>query len=228
MMPYPWGFGVPIDGSVACDLTEPLRLIGDMRDRGYTLSALRWAPLLILMSTGHTARRANLARTAPAAARTHDKHFGAGQKRLPGSDIRRRGYSYLGESSPYVAAGAIEDGMMDIVGYGACRLLSRFPRDIAVSKFDHKRSCLTWENVAAARRIPAGRLPVLRQRNLSSYISRPALKKGTGGQMTGVDSSKANNPVAVITSAASESGGCAAAACVEGFGLSDAPGGHRT
>lgn len=146
MMPYPWGFGVPTDGSVACDLTEPLRLIGDMRDRGCTLFSLT-------MGTPYYNPHVNRPYGSGVPTSPEPPLRGVERMIKTAAEIKKAypeltfvgaGYSYLGEAAPQVAAGAIESGMIDIVGFGRMALCyPDLPHDLAEGRFDRRRSCLT-------------------------------------------------------------------------------------
>ncbi|HHW25330.1 MAG TPA: flavin oxidoreductase/NADH oxidase [Bacillota bacterium] len=146
MMPYPWGFGVPTDGSVACDLTEPLRLIGDMRARGCTLFSLTMGTPYYNPHVNRPYGQGVPTSPEPPLRGVERMINTAAQVKIayPELTFVGAGYSYLGEASPYVAAGAVECGMIDVVGYGRMALCyPDFARDIAEGKFDRHKSCLT-------------------------------------------------------------------------------------
>lgn len=146
MMPYPWGFGVPTDGSVACDLTETLRLIADMRDRGASLFSLTMGTPYYNPHVNRPYGKGVPTSPEPPLRGVERMIATSAQikKAFPDLTFIGAGYSYLGESAPQVAAGAIENGMIDIVGFGRMALCyPDFARDIAAGTFDRRRVCLT-------------------------------------------------------------------------------------
>lgn len=146
MMPFPWGFGVPTDGSVACDLTETLRLIADMRDRGVSLFSLTMGTPYYNPHVNRPYGKGVPTSPEPPLRGVERMIATSAQikKAFPDLTFVGAGYSYLGESAPQVAAGAIENGMIDIVGFGRMSLCyPDFARDLATGSFDRRRVCLT-------------------------------------------------------------------------------------
>ena len=72
------------------------------------------------------------------------KYTGELQKRFPNVALVGAGYSFFREFAPYVAAGAIKEGLTTLVGFG--RMAFAYP-DFAsamiAGTFDRSKSCLT-------------------------------------------------------------------------------------
>ena len=146
MIPYPWGFGVAADGSVAYDLSETLRLTGDLRARGVNL-------INLTMGTPYYNPHVNRPYGSGVPTSPEPPLRGVERMILTSAEMKRNfpdmtfigaGYSYLGEAAPYVAAGAVGSGLIDIVGMGRTALCyPDFACDILAGSFDRRRACLT-------------------------------------------------------------------------------------
>jgi NADH:flavin oxidoreductases, Old Yellow Enzyme family len=145
MLPYPWGFGVPTDGSVACELTETIRLIGDLRSLGVNLISLT-------MNSPYYNPNPNRTYNPDVPTAPEPPLRGAERMISTSAKIKRAfpdltfagaAYSFLGESAPLAAAGALADGMIDIVGFGRMSLAyPEFARDAITGEFDRRKACL--------------------------------------------------------------------------------------
>lgn len=147
--PYPYGFGVvQEEGSRECDLTEPLRLIGELKE----LVGLK------VLNTSIASPYVN-----PHVSRPYDKGgyvpeehplegvarfiklTKAVQEKNPDLEIINAGFSYLRQFAPNVAAGALEAGAGTLAGFG--RLLFANPdlpgQLLREGKADAKKVCVT-------------------------------------------------------------------------------------
>ena len=146
--PYPYGFGVcEIEGSAKPDLTETLRLIGEMRDeigiRGLNVSIA--SPYV----NPHVSRPYNRGGYVP------DEHplegiarfvqlVRAAQQNYPEITMINAGFSFLREFAPNVAAGALSTGAGRLAGFGRALLANPdMPHQLARDGFeDKKRVCV--------------------------------------------------------------------------------------
>ncbi|MBO6053350.1 MAG: flavin oxidoreductase/NADH oxidase [Clostridia bacterium] len=165
MIPHPWGFGMARDGSLTPDWEEPDRLYRLMYECGIrlvdmTLGSPYYNPHINRPydNGGYEPpepRLTGVARLIDAAA--HMK------KTVPGITLIGTGYSYLRTFAPYVAAGAVGEGMADAAGFG--RMAFAYPdlaRDILEKgALDPAKVCLTCSQCTAMmRRMHATGCPI--------------------------------------------------------------------
>jgi 2,4-dienoyl-CoA reductase-like NADH-dependent reductase (Old Yellow Enzyme family) len=158
--PYPDGFGVNKKSGSCPDLTEPLRLIGKLRDK-YGIS-------LINITAGSPAVNPHVSRPFDKGLYVPDEHPFEGvsritgfadivQKKFPDIAVVSSGLSYLREFSDRLAAGILKSGGASFTGFGRMTFAyPDFPRDIIAGKYlDTKKVCLTCGQ--CSRLLRAGR-----------------------------------------------------------------------
>lgn len=119
-IPYPYGWGVDKDDYTKMDLTEPLKLVKLLYDRGIQL-------INVTMGTPyynpHVNRPFDKGEYLPEEHPLQGVHrliSGAAeiQKAVPGMAVVGTGYSWLRQFAPYVAAGSLENNNATLVGFG--------------------------------------------------------------------------------------------------------------
>ena len=143
---YPYGFGTDINDFNHPDLTEPIRLIDDLYNNGLRI-------INVTMGTPyhnpHINRPYSKGGYQPPehpifGVERLIKHTGILQKTFPDVTFIGTGYSYLGTSAPYVAAGAVEKGLVSAVGFGRMSFAyDTLVTDITNNRFDPTKVCLT-------------------------------------------------------------------------------------
>jgi len=117
---WPDGWGVGKDGVKSVDLTEPLRLVGLLRDKGMRL---------INLTMGSPYYNPHVNRPFDNGAYVPDENpiegvarlingIGEIQKAYPDVAVVGTGFTWLRQFSPYLAAGCVEKGMVTFAGYG--------------------------------------------------------------------------------------------------------------
>jgi len=147
-VPYPYGFGVSSQGGLAPDLSEPLMLIGNLKDK-YGLE-------LINITAGNPYVNPHVTRPYDKGMYVPEEHPFAGVTRITGfaktvqeafSDIAVccSGLSYLRGYSGMLGAGMLESGGAAFAGFGRLALAyPDFPKDILSGRgMDPKKVCLT-------------------------------------------------------------------------------------
>ena len=137
MIPYPWGFGMVDDGSMKYDLTETKRLIAALESRGVGLVSLTMGTPYYNPNVNRPYGGGDTPSPEPPLAGVERIINAAGEikKAFPAMKFIGAGYSYLGEAAPYVAAGAIENGLIDAVGFGRMAFCyPDFPRDMIAGR----------------------------------------------------------------------------------------------
>jgi len=131
--PYPNGFGVSSDGSLAFDKTEPERLLRVLYEKGVRL---------VNITMGNPYFNPHVNRPFASGGYDTDEHPLEGvarmlngisdlKKSVPEMAVISSALSYLGVAAPRVAAGFIENGGFDLAGFG--RTIFAYPdfaRDI--------------------------------------------------------------------------------------------------
>lgn len=148
-MPYPYGWGMAADGSDRPDLAEPLRLVGWLADRG--------APLVnITIGNPYFNPHVNRPFDLPiAGAPLPPEHPLEGVARFlhivrqiqqahPALPVVGGGYSWLRQFFPYVAAAAVAQGWVSLVGGGRMAFAyPDFPRELLEGRrLDPERVCV--------------------------------------------------------------------------------------
>ena len=143
--PYPWGFGVKTDGSVSPDWSEACRLIHALELEGVDL---------INITMGNPYVNPHVNRPFVLGAYTPDEEPIAGVERMlsgtayikaqcPNTPIVASGFTYLGAVAPYVAAGCVETGETDLVGFGRMTLAyPDFAKDVLSGQFHSNKICM--------------------------------------------------------------------------------------
>jgi len=144
---YPIGWGVNEKGEV--DLSEPLKLVGELRDMGVRL---------INVTAGSPYINAYISRPADGEARKYTppeypllgverliKLSREVQENFKDITVVATGLSWLREFAPYVASGMVEKGYAKIAGFG--RMAFAYPdfaKDILHNKgMDKRKVCIT-------------------------------------------------------------------------------------
>ena len=143
-VPYPYGFGMAEDGTLAYDHTETLRFVADLHDAGVNL---------VNVSVGRvTVNPAFFEGDIPAD--TNEdlfERFRSGVAALshafPDMAFVGSGFSLMREHAPNVAAGTVANGDAAIAGFGRMALAyPGFADDMIAGRFDAKRACTVCGN----------------------------------------------------------------------------------
>jgi len=131
--PYPYGYGVAGDGGIKPDLSEPIEL----------LQRLKFDIVDITMGNPYQNPHVNRPTELEAVKRMLSLTSQI-QKALPQTAVVGSGFTYLKENSGKAAAGAIEQGVCALAGFGRMAFAyPAFARDILSGSFDKKQSCIT-------------------------------------------------------------------------------------
>lgn len=144
---YPYGFGCDRDDYTKVDLSETIQLLSELQPMGLSI-------IDITMGTPYYNPHVNRpyasgGYTPPEVPLTGVmrmiNHTGELQKKFPEITFVGTGYTYLRQFAPYIGAGAVESGMVSVVGFG--RMAFAYPdfaRDIMEKgELDAKKCCLT-------------------------------------------------------------------------------------
>ena len=159
---YPYGFGVR-EGSLEPDMTEPIRLIGELRDE--------FGIPLINVTMGNPYKNPHVNRPYDHGNYVPDEHPIEGlsrvmkgvseiQRALPDLPVLGSAFSYLRQFSPNLAAGMVEGGHCAMAGFG--RMAFAHPEFVNETRqngaLDSKAVCVTCGGCAALLRAgtPAG------------------------------------------------------------------------
>ena len=158
-VPYPFCFGVDLSVPAVIDWTEPLALVGHLRDAGiHLLNVTAGSPYYI----PHVQRPA-LFPPSDGYAPPEDPLVGVarlldGARRVkaavPEMTVVSTGWTYLQEFIPYVAQACVRDGWCDAVGLGRLMLsYPEMPADVLAGRpLDRKRLCRTFSECTSAPR----------------------------------------------------------------------------
>lgn len=116
--PYPFGFGMKADGSMTPDYAEPIRLVKEMHTRGVNLVNVSTSRVTVnLEATSLT--KDDLPSDAP---ESYFNRFYQGTKTLahacPEVLFVGSGYTQLKHQAPQIAAAALANGDVGLVGFG--------------------------------------------------------------------------------------------------------------
>jgi 2,4-dienoyl-CoA reductase (NADPH2) len=148
-LPYPYGWGVAQDGSLTPDLTEPLKLLGTLKNLGYpginvTIGNPYYQPHFgrpydSPIKEGHLPEEHPLEGVARFLAIARQV-----QQVFPDLNVIGSGYSWLRQYFPYVAAGVLEQGWATMVGVGReAFAYPDFAKDILQKgQLDPKKVCI--------------------------------------------------------------------------------------
>ncbi|MDP8239145.1 MAG: hypothetical protein P9X24_08645 [Candidatus Hatepunaea meridiana] len=168
-IPYPYGFGVPEDGSLVIDLSEPKVLISKLIENGCSL---------LNITTG-------IPYHSPQLVRPFDRPIGGSSvpKEHPLEGVMRllnvtgelqrefnnipfvgTGYSWLRNFYPYIGAAVIERGMASLIGLGRGSFAyPDAPKDLMnTGKMIHRKSCITCSKCTE----------LMRQNNITGCVTR--------------------------------------------------------
>ncbi|MGI5850946.1 MAG: flavin oxidoreductase/NADH oxidase [Caldicoprobacterales bacterium] len=145
-VPYPYGWGVDREDFLVPDLTEPIRLVKILHNKGIEL---------INISTGNPYYNPHVGRPYDMGYYTPPEHPLVGtarmldiirqiQESVPDMKVMATGFSWLREFAPYIAAGGIQKGWFSIAGFGRQSLAyPDFAKDILTKGImDRKKSCI--------------------------------------------------------------------------------------
>ena len=159
LLPYQYGFGCRADNPLEYDLTEPLQLIGLLRDLGVVAINVSCGspyysphiqrPAIFPPSDGYqppedplvgVARQIHAARTC--------------QQAFPGLPMVGTGYTYLQDYLPHVAQAVVRAGWIDMVGIGRMVLAyPEMPTDaLQRGRLQRKRICRTFSDCTTGPR----------------------------------------------------------------------------
>lgn len=119
--PYPYGFGVSPDGGITPDLTEPLMLVGQLhRDLGLKMINITIGNPYVNPHVNRPYDKGNyVPEEHPFEGLARMMHcVGQVQRSNPGLLVVGSAFSYLRQFSVYMAAGAVEQGICQVVGFG--------------------------------------------------------------------------------------------------------------
>lgn len=146
--PYPYGFGAAEGGGIRPDLTESLRVVDTLTgELGYTLLDVTIGNPYF---NPHVNRPYDMGGYVPpehpleGVARMFDC-VGQIKRAHPELTVMSSGHSYLRALAPYLAAGAVKEGVSDIAGFG--RMAFAYPGFAAdmleKGALDPKKVCMT-------------------------------------------------------------------------------------
>ena len=140
------GFGQKTDGSMEEDLTEPIRLIRDLKDMGLSMVDLTMGNPYV---TTHVTRPFDAGKYPP---EEHPfeglfrmiRSIGEVKKAVPGIVIFASAPTYLREFSDLYSAGAVEEGLCDGMLFGRMQFADPdFANEIKGGRINPDRICLT-------------------------------------------------------------------------------------
>jgi len=159
LLPYSHGFGVDADDPLRMDLSEPIRLLQDLRDLGVSLVNLSCGspyynphiqrPAIFPPSDGYPPPEDPLVgvhRLITAARRCKEA--------VEGLPLVGTGYTYLQDYLPHVAQAVIRQGWIDLVGIG--RMVLSYPElpwdALTKGTLQRKLVCRTFSDCTTAPR----------------------------------------------------------------------------
>lgn len=168
-IPYPYGFGMSEDGSLAYDNREVLQLVEELRRVGVRL---------VNVSVGRVSVNPAHTELAPDQIPTDSNEdlfnrFYAGTRELahafPDMHFVGSGYTLLRSEAPYVAAGALANGDASIIGFGRMALAyPGFALAMMKGEIDSSRLCTLCGNCYKLLR--AGRPTGCPTRDRETYL----------------------------------------------------------
>jgi len=119
-LPYPYGWGVDEDDPRKCDLTEPVRLVRLLQEKGVEL---------VNITAGNPYHNPHVNRPYDTGPYVPPEHPLAGVERMlrmsreirtavPGMAVVASGFTWLREFGAHAAAGGIGEGWFDLAGFG--------------------------------------------------------------------------------------------------------------
>lgn len=143
---YPWGWGVGQNGGLAPCLDEPKRLI-DILHNEIGLELLN-------ITIGNPYVNPHVNRPFNNGAYAQPENPLAGVERMfnciseiknefPRLNLISSSHSFVGEFAPFLASGAVENGISDIAGFGRIAIAyPSFANDILNGSFDKSKTCI--------------------------------------------------------------------------------------
>lgn len=154
---YPYGFGVSPTGGLMPDLTEPKALVTLLHEE------LRLPMLDFTIGNPYVNPHVN--RPYDGGPYVPDEHplegvarmlgcIGQLKKAFPSLCVIGSGFSYLRQFSPYLAAGAVEQSVCDLAGFGRMAFAyPDFPRDTLYGEgFNARKTCIACGKCSALMR----------------------------------------------------------------------------
>ncbi len=145
-VPYPYGWGVDKEDFLKPDLSEPIKLVKMLYQRGIRL---------INISIGNPYYNPHVGRPYDIGYYIPPEHQLEGtarmlgiirqiQESVPDMAVMSTGFSWLRDFAPYIAAGGIKEGWFTIAGFGRQSLAyPDFPKDIIENNaMDRKKCCI--------------------------------------------------------------------------------------
>ncbi len=159
LLPYQYGFGVAADNPLELDLSEPIQLLGELRDMGVAAVNITCGspyynphiqrPAIFPPSDGYAPPEDPLVgvhRLVDAARQC--------KQAVPDLPLVGTGYTYLQDYLPHVAQAVIRDGWIDLVGVG--RMVLSYPElpwdCLNRGALQRKRVCRTFSDCTTAPR----------------------------------------------------------------------------
>lgn len=155
-IPYPYGWGQNVENPGNIDLGEPICLVRQLCEKGVRLFNLTMG---IPYYNPHVNRPYDKGGYIPPEHPLEGvsrliNGIGEIQRAVPEAVIVGTGYSWLRDLSPYVAAGALEQGMASVIGYGRQAFAyPDFARDILdKGKLAREKCCISCGKCAGILR----------------------------------------------------------------------------
>ncbi len=147
-LPRPYGFGVGPDGGIEPDMTEPVRLVRELREEGMPFLNLSLGLTLTAAAKQNPIR--DLARIADLT--------GQIKKAVPEMTVSGTAFSYFRQFAGLHAAGCVEEGVCDHVLFGRMAFADPdFPLELrGAGTIDPEKTCLTCDGCG---RLIRGRRP---------------------------------------------------------------------
>jgi len=141
--PYPYGFGVKEDGSLTPDLSDPIRLLEELK------------PEMVSITIGYPRHNPQLNRPVDPEGVTRMRDLTKViQTKFPEMVIVGSGLSYLKEKSLETAVEYIESGVCKVAGFGRISFsYPAFAKDMLEGKFDSKQSCVSCGHCSYLMRV---------------------------------------------------------------------------
>lgn len=142
---YPYGFGVEKGGNLEVDMTEPLQLAGELYGDGVSIINVSMGTPYVNPHVNRPYNRGGYVPPEPPTKGVKRLISGAAalKKAYPAIMVVGTGYSYLGQAAPFAAAGAVKDGLCDLVGFGRMAIAyPNFASDMLAGRFDGKKACV--------------------------------------------------------------------------------------
>lgn len=143
---YPWGIGADPKGGTEPELSEPLKIVDILHDKyGYKLFDVTIGNPYF---NPHVNRPYDMGGYVPPEHPFEGicrmmKCVEAVQKRHKDMAVAGSAFTYLRQFSPMLAAGAVENGICTLAGFGRMAFAyPKFARDILNGSFDAKKSCI--------------------------------------------------------------------------------------